>query len=62
MGIYEIINDEKYGEALKTIPTLSSNTVMQRTETVSENIRGYLHTRTPSNKKFILQIGGHSVA
>jgi hypothetical protein len=30
MGIYEIMRDEIYGEAIETIPSLSNNTVMRR--------------------------------
>jgi hypothetical protein len=45
----------KYGEALKIIP-LSNNTVMRRTEPISEDIKEQLLTRIKCSPKFGLQI------
>jgi hypothetical protein len=44
MKMCEIMHGEKYGEALKTIP-LSNNTVLQRIESMSEDIKEQLLTR-----------------
>jgi hypothetical protein len=38
MKMCEIVHDEKYDEALKTI-ALSNNTVMRRIESVSDDIK-----------------------
>jgi hypothetical protein len=44
MKMCEIMHGEKYGEALKTI-LLSNNTVLQRIESMSEDIKEQLLTR-----------------
>jgi hypothetical protein len=49
------MHGEKYGEALKTIP-LSNNTVIQHTESMSEDIKEQLLTRIKCSPKFALQI------
>jgi hypothetical protein len=45
MKICEIMHDEKYGEALKTIP-LSNNTVMRCSESMSEDIKEQLPNKS----------------
>jgi hypothetical protein len=44
---------KKYGEVLKTIP-LSNNTVMRRTESMSEDIKEQMLTRIKYSPKFAL--------
>jgi hypothetical protein len=49
------MHGEKYGEAFKINP-LSDNTVMRRTESMSEDIKEQLLTRIKCNPIFALQI------
>jgi hypothetical protein len=55
MKMCGIMHGEKLSEALKTIP-LSHNTVMRRTESVSEDIKEQLLSRIKRSPKFDLQI------
>jgi hypothetical protein len=55
MKMCEIMDGEKYGETLKTIP-LSNNTVILRTESMSENIKEQLLTRIKYSPILVLQI------
>jgi hypothetical protein len=55
MKMCEIMHDQKYGEAFKLIP-LSNNTLMRRTESMSEEIKKQLLTRIKCSPKFALQI------
>jgi hypothetical protein len=55
MKMCEIMHDEKYGEALRTIPP-SNDTVMRRIQSMSEDIKEHLLTRIKCSPKFALQI------
>jgi hypothetical protein len=55
MKVCEIMDGEKYGEALKTIP-FSNNTVILRIESMSEDIKEQLLTRIKCSPIFALQI------
>jgi hypothetical protein len=53
--ICELTHGEKYGQDLTTVP-LPRNTVMGRTESVSEDIKEQLQTRIKRSPKLVLQI------
>jgi hypothetical protein len=55
MGMCKILHDEKYSEAVETIPH-TNFTVTRRAESVSEGTSEYLQTRVKCFPKFSFQI------